>query len=86
MKAYEAYTIAMKHPEFKAASQKAYKRVENGDSHTSAFHFIVNGQRFYFGYESIYDETTGENEITEFYGHCSRTGGPGAMMKPIVIK
>lgn len=86
MKAYDAYCIALKNPEFKAMCNKIQNRVENGDSHTSAFHFIVDGQRFYFGYESMYDIEANENVIAPFYGKCGRRNGPGANLKPIVVR
>ena len=87
MTAYNAYSKAIKSPEFKAMRDKVYNRVTEGDSTTCAFHFIIDGQRFYFGYERLYDEEAGEDVIAPFYGKCSVRGhGPGANLKPVVIR
>lgn len=86
MRAYDAYCIAISNPEFKAAANKAYRRAESGDKYHSAFHFIIDGQRYYFGYTCMWDEEAGENSIAPFYGKCTRGFGPGANMKPIVVR
>lgn len=66
MRTNEAVKIARNNPEFKHLTNKCLARVENGDSNTSAFNFVVDGQQFAYGFESIYDETIPDNEIVSF--------------------
>lgn len=66
MRTYEAIKIARTNPEFNSLANKCRARVENGDSNTSAFTFIVDGQQFTYGFESVYDEMIPGTEIVHF--------------------
>ena len=92
MRAYDAIKIARTNSEFNRLATKCRERVENGDSNTSAFTFIVDDHQFSYGFESIYDETIPGNEVVHFcrsLGTVRRINGRPHYVgttKPVVIR
>lgn len=85
MKAYDAYCIALKNPDFRTMANKCRSTVESGSSIIDKFTFIVDGKYYMFGYHSIYDETIPGYEAAPFY--CSLNVRKGRKLnKAITIR
>lgn len=59
MKYSEAIKVALRNPEFKAM----YTAFRAGGFVNGSLQFSVDGEAFFYGYEKVYDETTGETGI-----------------------
>ena len=86
MKTYEAYRLAIKNPLFRMWQGHMYKAVSSGKTPALAFQFIVDGQRYYYGYKTVHDKETRVDTIQPFFGRQTHANRYLAYINPVIIR